>query len=137
MASADAPTPFRTEHDTMGEVQVPRDALWKAQTQRAVENFPISGTPIEPALVAALGLIKGAAAQTNARLGRMPQDRADAISAAAARVAAGEVDAEFPIDVFQTGSGTSSNMNANEVIASLSSASLGADVHPKIGRAHV
>jgi fumarate hydratase class II len=131
MASADAQTPeFRIEHDTMGEVQVPRDALWKAQTQRAVENFPISGTPIEPALVAALGMIKGAAAQTNARLGRLAQERADAIAAAAARVAAGSYDAEFPIDVFQTGSGTSSNMNANEVIASLASTSLGADVHP-------
>ncbi|RYZ31333.1 MAG: class II fumarate hydratase, partial [Propionibacteriaceae bacterium] len=128
MASDDAQ--FRTEHDTMGEVLVPRDALWKAQTQRAVENFPISGTPIEPALVAALGMIKGAAAQTNARLGRLPQDRAEAIAAAAAQVAAGAHDAEFPIDVFQTGSGTSSNMNANEVIASLSSTSLGADVHP-------
>ena len=90
MASADAQTAeFRTEHDTMGPVQVPRHALWKAQTQRAVENFPISGTPIEPALVAALGMIKGAAAQTNARLGRLPQDRADAIAAAAAQVAAG------------------------------------------------
>ena len=131
MASADAQTPkFRTEHDTMGEVQVPRDALWQAQTQRAVENFPISGTPIEPALVAALGMIKGAAAQTNARLGRLPSDRADAITAAAAQVAAGAHDAEFPIDVFQTGSGTSSNMNANEVIASLAEASLGSAVHP-------
>jgi fumarate hydratase class II len=131
MASADAQTSeFRTEHDTMGEVQVPRDALWKAQTQRAVENFPISGTPIEPALVAALGMIKGAAARTNLRLGRLPQDRADAIAAAAAEVAAGAHDAEFPIDVFQTGSGTSSNMNANEVIASLASTSLGASVHP-------
>ena len=131
MSSADAPTPeFRTEHDTMGEVQVPRDALWKAQTQRAVENFPISGTPIEPALVAALGMIKGAAAQANARLGRLPSDRADAITAAAAEIAAGAHDAEFPIDVFQTGSGTSSNMNANEVIASLASFSLGAAVHP-------
>ena len=129
MASAET-SEFRIEHDTMGEVQVPRDALWKAQTQRAVENFPISGTPIEPALVAALGLIKGAAAQTNARLGRLDQPRADAIAAAAAKVAEGAHDAEFPIDVFQTGSGTSSNMNANEVIASLASASLGDDVHP-------
>jgi fumarate hydratase class II len=130
MASADAQTPeFRTEHDTMGEVQVPRDALWKAQTQRAVENFPISGTPIEPALVAALGMIKGAAAQTNAQLGRLPQDRAEAIAAAAAQVAAGVHDTEFPIDVFQTGSGTSSNMNANEVIASLATAA-GTAVHP-------
>ena len=130
MASADAQTSdFRTEHDTMGEVQVPRDALWKAQTQRAVENFPISGTPIEPALVAALGMIKGAAAQTNVQLGRLPQDRADAIAAAAAQVAAGVHDAEFPIDVFQTGSGTSSNMNANEVISSLATAA-GTTVHP-------
>jgi len=129
MASAET-SEFRIEHDTMGEVQVPRDALWKAQTQRAVENFPISGTPIEPALVAALGLIKGAAARTNARLGRLDQPRADAIAAAAAQVAEGAHDAEFPIDVFQTGSGTSSNMNANEVIASLASASLGDDVHP-------
>ncbi len=129
MASADAPE-FRTEHDTMGEVLVPRDALWKAQTQRAVENFPISGTPIEPALIAALGMIKGAAAQTNARLGRLEPAQAEAITAAAAEVAAGRHDAEFPIDVFQTGSGTSSNMNANEVIASLASASLGAEVHP-------
>ncbi len=130
MASDDAQTTeFRTEHDTMGEVQVPRHALWKAQTQRAVENFPISGTPIEPALVAALGMIKGAAAQTNARLGRLPSDRADAIAAAAAQVAAGVHDAEFPIDVFQTGSGTSSNMNANEVIASLATAA-GTAVHP-------
>ena len=131
MASADAQTPeFRTEHDTMGEVLVPRDALWQAQTQRAVENFPISCTPIEPALVAALGMIKGAAAQTNARLGRLPQDRADAIAAAAAQVAAGTHDAEFPIDVFQTGSGTSSNMNANEVIASLATSATGSAVHP-------
>jgi fumarate hydratase class II len=114
----------------MGEVRVPRDALWKAQTQRAVENFPISGTPIEPALVAALGMIKGAAARTNAQLGRLPQDRAEAVEAAAAQVAAGAHDAEFPIDVFQTGSGTSSNMNANEVIATLASTSLGAAVHP-------
>ncbi len=129
MASADAQT-HRTEHDTMGEVLVPRDALWKAQTQRAVENFPISGTPIEPALVAALGMIKGAAAQTNARLGRLDADLADAITAAAAEVASGAHDAEFPIDVFQTGSGTSSNMNANEVIASLATRGLGADVHP-------
>src|SRR4051795_10620661 len=100
---------YRIEHDTMGEVRVPWDALYKAQTQRAVENFPISGTPIEPALVAALGLIKGAAAQTNATLGVLSPERAEAIAAAAAEVAAGRHDAHFPIDVFQTGSGTSSN----------------------------
>ncbi len=121
---------FRIEHDTMGEVYVPGGALWQAQTQRAVENFPISQTPIEPALIAALGLIKGAAARVNHRVGRLSEERADAIAAAAAEVAAGEHDAEFPIDVFQTGSGTSSNMNANEVIASLASRRLGERVHP-------
>ncbi len=121
---------FRIEHDTMGEVRVPAAALWKAQTQRAVENFPISGVQIDPALVAALAQIKGAAAKTNARLGVLTAERADAIVAAAATVAAGEHDSEFPIDVFQTGSGTSSNMNANEVIASLASRLLGETVHP-------
>ena len=114
----------------MGEVRVPAAALWKAQTQRAVENFPISGIPIDPALIAALGLIKGAAAQTNARLGVLSEDRAAAIAEAAAAVAANAHDAEFPIDVFQTGSGTSSNMNANEVIATLASRSLAEPVHP-------
>jgi fumarate hydratase class II len=124
------PEDFRTEHDTMGDVQVPARALWKAQTQRAVENFPISGVPIDPALIAALGLIKGAAAQTNARLGVLTEERAAAIAAAAAAVAANAHDGEFPIDVFQTGSGTSSNMNTNEVIASLASQGLGETVHP-------
>src|SRR5919107_3322016 len=121
---------FRIEHDTMGDVQVPVRALWKAQTQRAVENFPISGVPIDPALIAALGLIKGAAAQTNARLGVVTEERAAAIVEAAAAVAANAHDGEFPIDVFQTGSGTSSNMNTNEVIASLASQGLGETVHP-------
>jgi fumarate hydratase class II len=121
---------FRIEHDTMGDVQVPARALWKAQTQRAVENFPISGVPIDPALIAALGLIKGAAAQTNARLGVVTEERAAAIVEAAAAVAANAHDGEFPIDVFQTGSGTSSNMNTNEVIASLASQGLGETVHP-------
>ncbi|WP_375430388.1 class II fumarate hydratase [uncultured Friedmanniella sp.] len=121
---------FRIEHDTMGDVRVPAAALWQAQTQRAVENFPISGVPVDPALIAALGLIKGAAAQTNAQLGVLSAERADAISGAAAAVAAGEHDGEFPIDVFQTGSGTSSNMNANEVIASLATGALGETVHP-------
>src|SRR3954471_5713374 len=124
------PEDFRIEHDTMGDVQVPARALWKAQTQRAVENFPISGVPIDPALVAALGLIKGAAAQVNARLGVLSEERAAAIAQAAAAVAANAHDDEFPIDVFQTGSGTSSNMNANEVIASLASRELGETVHP-------
>ncbi|HEX8510742.1 MAG TPA: class II fumarate hydratase [Propionibacteriaceae bacterium] len=121
---------FRIEHDTMGEVRVPARALWKAQTQRAVENFPISGLPIDPALIAALGRIKGAAAQTNARLGVLEAEMSEAIVQAAASVTSGEHDAEFPIDVFQTGSGTSSNMNTNEVIAALASDILGATVHP-------
>ncbi len=128
MSPADDPD-FRTEHDSMGDVLVPRDALWRAQTQRAVENFPISGTRLEPRLVRALGLVKGACARTNGELGILGPEQADAIVAAAARVAAGEHDAEFPVDVFQTGSGTSSNMNANEVIASLA-ARAGVEVHP-------
>jgi fumarate hydratase, class II len=121
---------YRIEHDTMGEVRVPAKALYQAQTQRAVENFPISGRPIDPALIAALGLIKSAAAQVNAKLGVLDQQRAEAVVAAARSVAAGEQDLEFPIDVFQTGSGTSSNMNTNEVIASLASQTLGDKVHP-------
>jgi fumarate hydratase class II len=121
---------YRVERDTMGEVRVPAQALYQAQTQRAVENFPISGRPIEPALIAALGLIKAAAAQANAKLGVLDTQRAEAIVAAARSVAAGEHDREFPIDVFQTGSGTSSNMNANEVIASIASQALGEKVHP-------
>jgi fumarate hydratase class II len=123
-------TEFRIEHDTMGEVRVPADALWRAQTQRAIENFPISGRPIESAQIRALALIKGACAQANAELGILPAEVADAIVEAAREVAGGEHDAQFPIDVFQTGSGTSSNMNANEVIATLASRRLGNDVHP-------
>jgi len=123
-------TAYRIEHDTMGEVRVPRDALWQAQTQRAVENFPISGTPIEPALIAALGRVKGAAARVNKDLGVVDEALADAITTAAAEVADGKRDNEFPIDTFQTGSGTSSNMNANEVIATLASQALGRPVHP-------
>jgi fumarate hydratase class II len=121
---------FRIEHDTMGEVKVPRDALWRAQTQRAVENFPISGRPLAPALVHALAQIKASAAIVNASLGVLDQERADAVVAAADEVAAGEHDVEFPIDVFQTGSGTSTNMNVNEVVATLATRALGADVHP-------
>ncbi|GAA1587540.1 MULTISPECIES: class II fumarate hydratase [Kribbella] len=121
---------FRIEHDTMGEVKVPRDALWRAQTQRAVENFPISGRPLAPALVHALAEIKASAAVVNASLGVLDADRSAAIVAAADQVAAGEFDAEFPIDVFQTGSGTSTNMNVNEVLATLATRALGADVHP-------
>ncbi|MCX6407177.1 MAG: class II fumarate hydratase [Propionibacteriales bacterium] len=123
-------TAWRIEHDTMGEVRVPADALWRAQTQRAVENFPISGTPIEPAQIRALAQIKAACARANAELGILDSDLADAIVAAAQEVASGAHDAHFPIDVFQTGSGTSSNMNTNEVIATLATRSLGRDVHP-------
>ncbi|MFX4272496.1 class II fumarate hydratase [Propionibacteriaceae bacterium Y1685] len=121
---------FRIEHDTMGEVRVPAAALYQAQTQRAVENFPISGTPIEPALISALGQIKRAAAATNASLGVLDAKVADAIQAAAEEVIAGNHDGEFPIDVFQTGSGTSSNMNTNEVVATLAGQKLGDKVHP-------
>jgi fumarate hydratase, class II len=126
---ADEQGDFRTEHDSMGEVQVPREALWRAQTQRAVENFPISGTPIEPALIHAIGQVKAAAAVANGALGVLPDAEASAIEAAARTVASGEHDDAFPIDVFQTGSGTSSNMNANEVIASLAGRA-GIEVHP-------
>jgi fumarate hydratase, class II len=123
---------FRTEHDTMGEVLVPAQALWQAQTQRAVENFPISGRGLEPAQIHALGLIKAVAAQVNGRAGRLDAELAEAIAAAAEEVAAGRHDEQFPVDVFQTGSGTSSNMNANEVIATLASRRLGRGrtVHP-------
>ncbi|GEP38026.1 fumarate hydratase class II [Nocardioides psychrotolerans] len=113
----------------MGEVRVPRDALWRAQTQRAVENFPISGTRLERRMIEALALVKAAAAATNERLDVLTAEQAGAIRAAAAEVADGEHDEHFPIDVFQTGSGTSSNMNANEVIASLA-ARAGVEVHP-------
>ncbi len=123
-------TEFRIEHDTMGEVRVPAAALWRAQTQRAIENFPISGRPIESAQIRALALIKGACAQANAELGILPAEVADAIVQSAQEVAAGTHDDQFPIDVFQTGSGTSSNMNTNEVIATLASRRLGRDVHP-------
>jgi fumarate hydratase class II len=120
----------RTEHDSMGEVQVPTWAKWAAQTQRAIENFPISGAPIDHRLIAALASIKGAAAVVNARLGVVEGEIADAIVAASADVAAGNWNDHFPIDVFQTGSGTSSNMNTNEVIATLASERLGRPVHP-------
>ncbi len=121
---------YRVEHDTMGEVRVPADALWRAQTQRAVDNFPISGRGLERAQIRALGLLKAAAARANQRLQVLPADIAEAIAKAAEEVADGRHDAHFPIDVFQTGSGTSSNMNANEVIATLASRALGRDVHP-------
>ncbi|MBC3190128.1 class II fumarate hydratase [Pseudonocardia sp. C8] len=110
---------YRIEHDTMGEVRVPAAALWRAQTQRAVENFPISHRPLERAQIRALGLVKAAAARVNGELGVLDGDTAAAIAAAADEVAEGRHDDHFPVDVFQTGSGTSSNMNANEVIATL------------------
>jgi len=125
---------FRIERDTMGEVRVPARALYRAQTQRAVENFPISGVGIERAHVVALARVKKAAALVNADLGVLEQPVADAIAAAADEVVAGApagaFDAEFPVDVFQTGSGTSSNMNMNEVLATLATRHLGRDVHP-------
>src|ERR1700722_17675132 len=121
---------FRIERDSMGELQVPADALWGAQTQRAVQNFPISGRPLPRAFIRALGVIKQAAALANARLGMLEQEVAQAIALSAAEVAVGSHDAHFPIDIFQTGSGTSTNMNANEVIARLASRRLGRAVHP-------
>ena len=125
-------TEFRIEKDSMGEVRVPANAKWRAQTQRAVENFPISGQPIERELIAGLALIKGAGARVRAKRGLLDSAKAEAIAAVAIEVARGDWDAEFPIDVFQTGSGTSSNMNANEVLASLAAERLGAgaSVHP-------
>jgi len=120
----------RVERDSMGEVSVPVDALWGAQTQRAVENFRISGWRLPPPLIAALGLVKACAAEVNRDLGLLDAPLADAIARAAEEVAAGRCDDQFPVDVFQTGSGTSSNMNANEVIAHRASALLGAPVHP-------
>ncbi|EFL17336.1 class II fumarate hydratase [Streptomyces sp. C] len=124
------PQAFRTEHDSMGEVRVPAHAKWRAQTQRAVENFPLSGQRIERAHIEALARIKAAAALVNARLGVVDEDVAQAIRSAAAEVAEGRWDEHFPVDVFQTGSGTSSNMNTNEVIATLATERLGREVHP-------
>jgi fumarate hydratase class II len=114
----------------MGEVQVPADALWGAQTARAVENFPISGQPVPPGVVHALALLKAAAAEVNAELGVLDEPRAASIAAAAREVASGEHDDQFPIDVFQTGSGTSTNMNVNEVVARLAHLAGGLEVHP-------
>ncbi len=121
---------FRIEHDTMGEVKVPVNALYRAQTQRAVENFPISGTTLERAHIASLAQIKKAAALANAKLGVLDSALANAIADAADLVIAGNHDGEFPVDIFQTGSGTSSNMNMNEVLATLATRGLGKDVHP-------
>ncbi len=123
-------TEYRIEHDTMGEVRVPKDALYAAQTQRAVENFPISGQTLNPHHIAALGQIKRAAALANAELGVIGPEVSQAIVSAADEVIAGDHDDQFPIDIFQTGSGTSSNMNTNEVVAHLASERLGSPVHP-------
>jgi fumarate hydratase class II len=121
---------FRTEHDSMGELKVPADALWGAQTQRAVENFPISSLKLPRPFIGALALVKQAAARANTALGLLEPKLSAAIQSAAAEVVAGKHDRHFPIDVFQTGSGTSTNMNANEVIAALASARHGSAVHP-------
>ncbi|MEU1483120.1 class II fumarate hydratase [Streptomyces sp. NPDC005752] len=123
-------TTYRVEHDSMGEVRVPAHAKWRAQTQRAVENFPISGQRLERAHIEALARIKAAAARVNAELGVLDPDIAGAVQEAAAEVAAGRWDEHFPVDVFQTGSGTSSNMNTNEVVATLATERLGREVHP-------
>ena len=121
---------YRIEKDSMGEVRVPADALYAAQTQRAVENFPVSGLAMPRAVIRALGLIKAAAARANLELGLIESDMAEAVEGAANEVARGSHDRHFPVDIFQTGSGTSTNMNANEVIATLASRRLGRRVHP-------
>jgi len=119
---------YRTERDSLGEMQVPADAYWGAQTQRAVENFPISDERFGRRFVRALGVVKKAAARANRDLGLVPEAKADAIVAAADEVIAGEHDDQFPVDVFQTGSGTSSNMNANEVIANRATEIVGGEI---------
>jgi fumarate hydratase class II len=126
---------FRTERDSLGEMKVPAEAYWGAQTQRAVENFPISGITFGRRFVRALGIVKKSAARANVELGLIPEDKAEAIVGAAEEVIAGEHDDQFPVDVFQTGSGTSSNMNANEVIANRATEIYGAEmgtreIHP-------
>jgi fumarate hydratase class II len=123
-------TEFRTEKDSLGDVRVPKDALYAAQTQRAVENFPVSGIRFPRVFLRALGLIKAVAAEVNAGLGLLEPKIANAVHLAALEVAEGKWDDQFPLDIFQTGSGTSTNMNANEVIAALASKSLGSPVHP-------
>ncbi|MEE1741761.1 class II fumarate hydratase [Streptomyces sp. BE147] len=130
MDDSSGATEYRIEHDSMGEVRVPAHAKWRAQTQRAVENFPVSGQRLERAHIEALARIKAAAAKVNAELGVLDADIAGAIREAAAEVAGGRWDEHFPVDVFQTGSGTSSNMNTNEVIATLATERLGREVHP-------
>ncbi|SDP36173.1 fumarase, class II [Pedococcus dokdonensis] len=120
----------RTEHDSMGDVEVPADALWGAQTARAVENFPISGQPVPTGVVHALAQLKAAAAEVNAELGVLERPMAEAVAAAATEVADGQHDDQFPIDVFQTGSGTSTNMNVNEVVARIAHLATDQAVHP-------
>jgi len=127
---ADNTEQWRTEHDSMGEVRVPADAKYRAQTQRAVENFPVSGQGLERAHIAALAQIKAGAAKVNAELGVLAPEMAEAVRAAADEVVQGRWDGDFPVDVFQTGSGTSSNMNINEVLATLATERLGSPVHP-------
>ncbi len=129
-APAAAASGVRVERDSMGEVLVPAAARWGAQTQRAVENFPISGQRVESALISALAAIKAAAAAVNAEIGIVAPDVAVAIERAAAAVVAGEHGDQFPVDVFQTGSGTSTNMNMNEVLANLAGELLGRPVKP-------
>jgi fumarate hydratase, class II len=129
LGSLEVMAEFRIEHDSMGEVEVPAAALWRAQTQRAVENFPISGSPLEDDHLKAMARVKAAAAKVNAELGVITSEQADAIRAGAAEIVDGKHLDQFPIDVFQTGSGTSSNMNMNEVLASLAKQH-GVDVHP-------
>ncbi|HHW4678402.1 MAG TPA: class II fumarate hydratase [Xylella sp.] len=121
---------YRIEHDSMGHLRVPADALWGAQTQRAIENFPISGRPMPRDFIRALGLIKAAAARVNTELELLPKSVAKAIEVAALDVAQGRYDAHFPVDIYQTGSGTSSNMNANEVIGMLATRAINERVHP-------
>ncbi|MFC7165576.1 class II fumarate hydratase [Halospeciosus flavus] len=128
MSQDDTDQEFRTERDSLGEMQVPKDAYWGAQTQRAVENFPISGQTFGRRFVRALGVVKKGAAQANKELGMIPEDKADAIVEAADEVIAGEHDDQFPVDVFQTGSGTSSNMNANEVIGNRATEIYGGEI---------
>ena len=128
---------YRVERDSMGEIRVPTQALWGAQTQRAIQNFPISGLPMPRGFIRALGLVKWAAAGANLELAELDRAHAEAIQRAALEVADGHHDAHFPVDVFQTGSGTSSNMNANEVIARLATSYAGATTAPVHPNDHV
>ena len=123
---------YRIERDSLGEVRVPTDALYGAQTQRAVENFPVSGIRFPRVFIRALGLIKGAAAEVNHELGLLDEQKARAIQQAAEEVAEGKWDEHFPIDIFQTGSGTSTNMNANEVIANRATQILGGEIGSRL-----